>query len=102
MTDVQISDTSLMTEDRPSVVVLGGPNGAGKTTASSQLLRGVLAVDYFVNADTLAQGLSGFEPEQAAVAAGRIMIERLRQLAAERADFAFETTLASRSFVPSF
>jgi predicted ABC-type ATPase len=28
------------------------------------------------------------------------MLERLRELAAQRADFAFETTLASRSFAP--
>jgi len=32
--------------------------------------------------------------------AARIMLERLEALAIERADFAFETTLASRSFAP--
>ena len=50
----------------PSVVVLGGPNGAGKTTAAPRLLRGTLRVDEFVNADTLAQGLSAFRPEASA------------------------------------
>ncbi|MBI2298027.1 MAG: zeta toxin family protein [Armatimonadetes bacterium] len=82
------------------VVVLAGPNGAGKTTVSGEILRGPLAVDHFVNADAIAKGLSEFAPESVAFAAGRVMLKRLRELAAERADFAFETTLASRSFAP--
>jgi predicted ABC-type ATPase len=57
----------------PGVVVLGGPNGAGKSTAAPRLLRGSLKVEEFVNADTLAQGLSAFRPEDAALEAGRIM-----------------------------
>lgn len=61
---------------RPSVVVLGGPNGAGKSTAAPQLLRGALRVHEFVNADTLAQGLSAFRPEAAALEAARVMLRR--------------------------
>jgi predicted ABC-type ATPase len=78
----------------PLVVLLAGPNGAGKSTSAAQLLRGALAVEEFVNADTIAQGLSAYRPETAAVAAGRVMLARLRFLAAARRDFAFETTLA--------
>ena len=82
---------------RPSlVVVLAGPNGAGKSTTAAHLLRGALSVEEFVNADTIAQGLSAYRPELAAVAAGRVMLERLHFLARERRDFAFETTLAGR------
>jgi predicted ABC-type ATPase len=51
-----------------------------------------------VNADVIAQGLSAFAPESAAVEASRIMLERLRALAGQRCDFAFETTLAARSY----
>jgi len=80
----------------PSVVVLAGPNGAGKSTTAPSLLRGVLGVTEFVNADVIARGLSGFQPEGAALAAGRVMLSRIRQLARERASFAFETTLANR------
>lgn len=80
----------------PLVVVLAGPNGAGKSTSAARLLRGALAVEEFVNADTIAQGLSAYRPEAAAVAAGRVMLERLRFLAREQRDFAFETTLAGR------
>lgn len=53
-------------------------------------------MDEFVNADTIAQGLSAYRPEAAAVSAGRAMLQRLRFLARERRDFAFETTLAGR------
>lgn len=84
----------------PAVVVLAGPNGAGKSTAARTLLQGALGVSEFVNADEIARGLSGFNPEGVAIAAGRIMLARLRELAAQRASFAFETTLASRSFAP--
>src|SRR5579859_2573799 len=84
----------------PIVVVLAGPNGAGKTTTSRSVLQGALGVQEFVNADTIAVGLSAFNPEQAAMAAGRIMLARLQALAEQRASFAFETTLASRSFAP--
>jgi predicted ABC-type ATPase len=82
---------------RPDVIVLGGPNGAGKSTAAPRLLRGVLAVDEFVNADTLAQGLSAFRPEGVAVEAGRITLARLDALARQRRSFAFESTLAGQS-----
>jgi predicted ABC-type ATPase len=82
----------------PIVVMLAGPNGAGKTTASAMLLRGPLQVSAFVNADIIAQGLAGRDTEQAAIQAGRIMLQRLDELGEERADFAFETTLASRTF----
>jgi predicted ABC-type ATPase len=84
----------------PLVVVVCGPNGAGKSTTAPRLLRGALAVREFVNADSIAQGLSAFRPETVAFAAGRAMLGRLRALAASRDSFAFETTLASRSFAP--
>lgn len=78
------------------VVILAGPNGAGKTTAASSLLPDLDLME-FVNADTIARGLSAFSPEGAGVAAGRLMVERLRELAMQGKSFAFETTLASRT-----
>jgi predicted ABC-type ATPase len=84
----------------PSVVALAGPNGAGKSTAGPPLLRRTLGVKLFVNADLIAAGLSVFEPERAALTAGKIMLERLRDLAASRATFAFETTLAGQLYAP--
>ncbi len=86
--------------DAPLVVVIAGPNGAGKSTSAPRLLQGALAVHEFVNADSIAFGLSAFRPDSVAFAAGRLMLKRMRALAAARADFAFETTLASRTFAP--
>lgn len=82
----------------PTAIVLAGVNGAGKTTASRSLLAKTLRVMSFVNADVIAQGLSGFDPDAAAMRAARIMLEQLHDLAAQRANFAFETTLAARSY----
>jgi predicted ABC-type ATPase len=89
-----------MAGSRPLVIVIAGPNGAGKSTTAPSLLRDTLQVSEFVNADTIAGGLSAFRPDSVAIAAGRAMLERIRQLAKVQADFAFETTLASRSFAP--
>ena len=85
---------------RPSLVVLAGPNGAGKSTLAPRLLKGALGVSEFVDADVIARGISGFDPERAAFAAGRVMLARVRALAEQRVSFGFETTLASRSFAP--
>src|SRR5689334_23144253 len=87
-----------MADPPPSVFVLGGPHGAGKTTASRTVLAETLGVMTFVNADVIAGGLAGFDPDSAAVEASRIMLQRLHALAEQRADFAFETTLAARSY----
>ena len=54
-------------------------------------------VEEFVNADTLAQGLSAFRPEDVALEAGRIMLARLDALESQRKSFAFESTLASQA-----
>jgi predicted ABC-type ATPase len=82
----------------PDVIVISGANGAGKSTLAPYLLRDTFGIVEFVNADTIAQGLSAFAPENAAFDAGRIMLKRLNELAADRKDFAFETTLATRFY----
>ena len=84
----------------PDLFVIGGPNGAGKTTTARGMVSTFLGCAEFVNADEIARGLSAFRPESVAPQAGRIMLERLRALARQGVDFAFETTLASRSFAP--
>lgn len=84
----------------PQVVVLGGPNGAGKSTIAPELLRNALGLKEFVNADQIASGLSAFNTEAVAFEAGRIMLRRVHELARDRSNFAFESTLASRSFHP--
>jgi len=87
-----------MPDHLPHVIVLAGPNGAGKSTSARDVLAETLGVTTYVNADVIAAGLSGFDPDAAVVEASRIMVERLRELAEMRANFAFETTLAARSY----
>lgn len=82
------------------MVIIGGPNGAGKSTIAPEVLRDLLGVTTFVNADVIAQGLCAFDPESVAIEAGRFMLARLKELADQRHSFAFETTLASRTFAP--
>jgi predicted ABC-type ATPase len=84
----------------PQVIVVAGPNGAGKSTMAPSLLKDSLEIVEFVNADTIASGLSAFRPESVAIPAGRIMLARMRDLAAAGENFAFETTLASRGLAP--
>jgi predicted ABC-type ATPase len=88
----------IMANGQPEVIILAGPNGAGKTTASQRLLADTLGVLTFVNADTIARGLAGFDLDSAAIESSRIMLQWLRQLAQQRASFAFETTLAGLSY----
>jgi predicted ABC-type ATPase len=64
------------------------------------LLAGHLTVERFINADRIAEGLDGFSPASVSITAGRIMVERLRYLAERAESFGFETTLASKAFVP--
>lgn len=52
----------------------------------------------FVNADEIAKGLSPFQPEKVAFEAGRIMLNRVNELLLQRVNFAFETTLATKSY----
>jgi predicted ABC-type ATPase len=83
----------------PNVYVIGGCNGSGKTTASLVVLPSILDCHEYVNADAIAAGLSPLNPDAMAILAGRLMLQRLRELMAAQVDFAFESTLAARSFV---
>lgn len=82
----------------PKLYIIAGCNGAGKTTASYTVLPEMLDCKEFVNADEIARGLSPFNPEHVAIEAGRLMLRRMDDLLEENADFAFETTLATRSY----
>ena len=55
-------------------------------------------VIHFVNADLIAGGLSPLKPELAAIAAGRLVLREIDRLAADRANFAFETTLSGLTY----
>jgi predicted ABC-type ATPase len=84
---------------QPRCVVIAGPNGAGKTTFARQFLPDEARVVNFVNADLIAMGLSPLQPDLAAIAAGRLVLQEIDRLAEARADFGFETTLSGITYV---
>jgi predicted ABC-type ATPase len=79
---------------QPLCIIIGGPNGAGKTTFARQFLPKDAGIVHFVNADSIAAGLSPLQPGLAAQAAGRLYLAEIDRLARARADFAFEATLS--------
>jgi len=83
----------------PNLYIIAGCNGAGKTTASFTLLPEMLDCEEFINADEIARGLSPFNPDKSAIEAGRIMLKKIDYLIKNKKDFAFETTLATKSYV---
>jgi len=81
-----------------NLYIIAGCNGAGKTTASFTILPEILNCKEFVNADEIAKGLSPFQPEKVSFEAGRIMLNRINELFIANENFAFETTLATKSY----
>lgn len=86
-------------DKKPQVYVIAGPNGSGKTTFAAEFLPSYADCPAFINADTIARGLSGFSPDAVALKAGRILLEQIEAYAAKRIDFAFETTLSGTSYL---
>lgn len=83
----------------PSCWIIAGPNGAGKTTFALEYLPQVAGSVRFINADLIAAGLSPLAPERELLAASRIFLREIEQCIAGPEDFAFETTLAGRSYL---
>ncbi|MCC7528363.1 MAG: zeta toxin family protein [Candidatus Melainabacteria bacterium] len=82
-----------------TIIIIAGPNGAGKTTFAREFLPNEAACPVFINADLIAAGLSPFNPELVAIAAGRMMLEQIADHARRGQSFAFETTLSGRGYV---
>ncbi len=79
--------------------IIAGCNGAGKTTVSYTILPEILDCKEFVNADEIAKGISPFQPDKAGIEAGRYLLIRINKLVANGENFAFETTLSTKSYV---
>lgn len=82
----------------PKIIIIAGPNGAGKTTFAREFLPNEAACPVFINADLIAAGLSPFQPEAAALEAGRLMLKQIHSHVARGASFAMETTLSGRAY----
>lgn len=84
---------------KPTCWIIAGPNGAGKTTFALEYLPQVAGCTHFINADLIAAGLSPLAPERELLAASRLFLREIEERIAAREDFAFETTLAGRTYL---
>jgi predicted ABC-type ATPase len=91
-------DVEVLSEQK-RIVIIAGPNGAGKTTFAREFLPFEVDLPLFINADLIAGGLSPFQPQTAAIRAGRLMIEEIDRNFREGRSFAFETTLAGHTYL---
>lgn len=80
------------------IIIVAGPNGAGKTTFAREYLLKEANCPDFVNVDLIAAGLSPFDPDRAAIRAGRIMLAEIQRRTRKGESFAFETTLSGLGY----
>jgi len=92
----QVRIDNLIRERR--IIIIAGSNGTGKTTFAREFLPKEAGCPLFVNADLIAAGLSPFEPVNAAIRAGRLMIEEMESHIRRKESFSFETTLSGRRY----
>jgi predicted ABC-type ATPase len=85
--------------EQKKIVIIAGPNGAGKTTFAQQFLPFEAGLPLFINADLIAAGLAPFQPDTAAIRAGRLMLEEIDRHFSAGRSFAFETTLAGHTYL---
>ena len=79
--------------------MIAGPNGAGKTTMTLELIADQTMFYEFINADEIARGLAPLHPESKALAASKLMLQRLRELLEPNKSFAFETTASGTNYI---
>ncbi len=87
---------------KPKLYVIAGPNGSGKTTFAEKFLPDYVDCFEFINADLIAKGLSPFIPSKVAIKAGKILLEQIADCSRRKVNFAFETTLAGKSYFRLF
>jgi len=81
------------------IVIIAGPNGSGKTTFAREFLPKEADCPEFINADLIAAGISPFNPEAAAIRAGRLMLREINECVKRHDNFAFETTLSGKNYI---
>ena len=77
----------------PQLVILAGPNGAGKSTVAEFLIANGSIGDC-VNADIIAKGMAAADGRSSDIAAGRILLQVVREALMRRQSVAFESTMS--------
>ena len=95
----KINNYSIKQVKNKNIYIIAGSNGSGKTTFAEKFLPNFAQCRHFVNSDLIARGLSPFSPQVAAMKAGRLVLERINDLARQGLDFGFETTLSGKSYI---
>lgn len=85
-----------------NLYIIAGPNGSGKTTFAKEFLPDYVKCPNFINADWIAQGLAPFNPQTAAIKAGKLVLQQIDEYVKRGVDFAFETTLSGKSYFKQF
>ena len=93
------TESESLEQESPVCTVIAGPNGAGKTTFALVYLQEVAKAENFINADLIAAKLSPDDPNLQWMKASRILLAEGREYVKRRESFAFETTLAGRSYL---
>lgn len=75
------------------IEIVAGPNGSGKTTFAHAYFKLRNGKSRFINADSIASGLSAGNEQQAAFHAGRVMLMAIDEAIAGGGGFAFESNL---------
>jgi len=83
----------------PTLYIIAGPNGVGKTTFADRYLPDEAKQLEFVNADSIARGLSPYDPDSVGIEAARIALKRIRELISHRIGFTWETTMSGKTAV---
>jgi predicted ABC-type ATPase len=87
-----------MSQSSEQILIIAGPNGAGKSTFAREFLPKEANCPTFLNADLIAAGLSPFDPDKAAIQAGRLMLQEMERHLQDHRSFAFETTLSGLTY----
>ena len=80
------------------ITIIAGSSGAGKTTFAREFLPRETDCLDLINVDLIAAGVSPFDPDRAALRAGRLMLHEIQRRIHAGESFAFETTLAGRHY----
>jgi predicted ABC-type ATPase len=80
-----------------NLVIIAGPNGSGKSTVADFLLVNK-SIEHFINADTIARGLSTARVKGSDIRAGKAMLQEISESIDSEISLAFESTMAGRGW----